>query len=543
MRLIALGVVLLGLHSCGRRVPRKHSRSYEDCNCSQQTDVERFSQTHENYRSLANLVLAFNSMARHYLFGSSAVAVSMRQPRMSAGKIALRSSEDTATTVDRDAAAVALHELVMAQGQGVALCCQPGGKACSWERVELRPAGASSVEVTYIDSAMRAQRKYNGEEVPVKIAQILEQQPGAVQKVIGSDSKGSNDGRSWLLGALPAKKTPLRFLQALRIMDDKGWVNPKSVRKLKQIQGFLRNIFDVGPSGVSLIGLHKGEALGNDLRGRQDDELVMVDFGCGAAHLTFAMHHVLEEALGTRLRSIGIDRQSHLINNHGAVVQKLGWPMRFENRQILGSALGRVDVAVALHACDTATDDALVEALSSGAQLIYIAPCCHKNLQRQMLKVVRPQQVQTPGLPNRALAASVALVRKDNIIRQRVGDILTDEFRVMLLRMMGYRVDVIEFVDTEHSPKNLLIRAARSDLGQMTDSDGVHARRVEEAQQDYVELKAAWGVVPHLEGLLRERCTVLERQCGDEIHRTDACHDFELDFVERVNYAFLDGMH
>ena len=327
-----------------------------------------------------------------------------------------------------------LHREVLDRG-GVLLQSSTAEAGARWHSVELRTLpGKPGISCTFVDASARVSRRYAGDEIDVKLTQLLEAQPW--QPPAPLDGEEADTEKSWLLGVAPpaASAATLPFLSALELKQQS--------RKLKQIQAFLRAMFDVGPHGVSLIGVRPSEPLGGDLRARrhrhrqqeghgrapsQDEAppLLVVDYGCGAAFLTFALHHVLAEAVGLGadgVRSVGVDRMGHLVERHRAVAAQLGWRMCFADGQIGGFSAARaaaeaeaeeaaaeeaaaeadeaeaeteaetsgggasassggggvarrIDVAVALHACDTATDDALVEAVSGGAQLIFAAPC------------------------------------------------------------------------------------------------------------------------------------------------------------------------
>jgi len=135
------------------------------------------------------------------------------------------------------------------------------------------------------------------------------------------------------------------------------------------------------------------------------------------------------------------------------------------------------DIILALHACDTATDEALVQGIVSQSHLIMCVPCCHHELhgQIQTVEAFRP-------------------VLQHGILKQRLADIVTDALRAQALRLMGYKTDVVEFVSSEHTDRNLMIRAVRR--GMMGDK---------RAMQEYTELKEFWGVTPYIEKLLREK--------------------------------------
>jgi hypothetical protein len=135
------------------------------------------------------------------------------------------------------------------------------------------------------------------------------------------------------------------------------------------------------------------------------------------------------------------------------------------------------DIILALHACDTATDEALVQGIVSGARLILCVPCCHHELHEQLQAV----EVFKPVLQH-------------GILKKRMADILTDALRAHVLRIMGYKTDVVEFVSSEHTDRNLMIRAVkRTQPGD------------KRFLQEYEELKEFWGVMPYVERLLREK--------------------------------------
>ncbi|MFN8428171.1 MAG: methyltransferase, partial [Anaerolineales bacterium] len=164
---------------------------------------------------------------------------------------------------------------------------------------------------------------------------------------------------------------------------------------------------------------------------------------------------------------------------HKEKVKSLGWDqLNFQVGQIADYKPATIpNVVLALHACDTATDDALAQGIRWGSKLIVCAPCCQHELQAQMSRVPMPEQL----LP----------IFKDGIFFERMGDILTDTFRATILRIMGYRTDVTQFVPIEHTAKNLMIRSVKT-------SSAGNARWIEE----YRNLKSFWQVTPYLEKFL-----------------------------------------
>lgn len=175
--------------------------------------------------------------------------------------------------------------------------------------------------------------------------------------------------------------------------------------------------------------------------------LHVVDLGCGNAYLTFAAYHYLT-SLGVDVRLTGVDMREDQRDRNTRLARELGWSdrVRFVAGQIASVEIASVevdspDMVLALHACDTATDDALARAVRWRAKWILAAPCCHKDVSRQL----RQQQPH--------------LLTAHGILRERFADVLTDVVRAGLLREHGYDVEVVEFIDSAHTPRNALIKA------------------------------------------------------------------------------------
>ncbi|NUR96976.1 MAG: SAM-dependent methyltransferase, partial [Kribbellaceae bacterium] len=207
--------------------------------------------------------------------------------------------------------------------------------------------------------------------------------------------------------------------------------------------------------------------------------LEVVDLGCGNAYLTLAAYHLLT-ARGYDVRMTGIDHNPAARKRNTRVVEALGWEgqLRFLDATIQGAELDvQPDVVLALHACDTATDDALARAVGWEAALVLAAPCCHHDIQKQLKSVTPP--------------APYALMTRYGIVRERFADVLTDSLRAAVLRQVGYRVEVVQFVDSQHTPRNLLLRAARTG-----------AKPTAELRAEYQAMVAEWQVTPRLAQLL-----------------------------------------
>ncbi|HUW17327.1 MAG TPA: SAM-dependent methyltransferase, partial [Actinomycetes bacterium] len=208
--------------------------------------------------------------------------------------------------------------------------------------------------------------------------------------------------------------------------------------------------------------------------------LEVVDLGCGNAYLTFAAYRHLSHRLGLDVRLTGVDVKAQARRHNEEVAARLGWGdrVRFVEGTIGGTDVAGADIVMALHACDTATDDALARAVAWRAPVVLAAPCCQHDLQLRLRGAGR-----TPD--------AVAGVMRHGILRERLGDLLTDAFRAEILRSRGYRVEVLEFVDTRHTPRNVLLRAELTATAPVTDRD-----------EQLRAMTDAWGVTPRLAELL-----------------------------------------
>jgi SAM-dependent methyltransferase len=213
------------------------------------------------------------------------------------------------------------------------------------------------------------------------------------------------------------------------------------------------------------------------------EPLQVVDLGCGNAYLTFAAHRYLSTVRGLPVRVVGVDVKQQSLDHNTEVARALGVAdhARFVRGEIGSVALtalgGRPDVVLALHACDTATDDALAQAVRWQAPLVLAAPCCHNDVSAQL------RQAEAP--------APYSVLVRDGILRERFADTLTDALRAATLRLEGYRVDVMEFVESRHTPRNTLLRAVRHGAGGSA-----------EARAELEQLTSSWHVRPRLQELL-----------------------------------------
>ena len=242
------------------------------------------------------------------------------------------------------------------------------------------------------------------------------------------------------------------FLIEVGISDHKGVIKPSMQDKYRQVEEFLRILEPALPE--------------------KNEKLSIVDLGCGHAYLTFAAHQYLHKA-GIDARVIGVDVRESSRDRNNKIAEKLGIAQSIEFRaeEISDTAITSADIAIALHACDTATDDAIAWGVLNNVPLLLIAPCCHHDLQVQIQEVPEPWPMLT----------------RHGIMRERLGDLLTDSFRTQILKLLGYRVDAIEFIGGEHTPRNLMIRATKT---------GAKAEAIEITR--YKEMRAQWNVEPAL---------------------------------------------
>lgn len=225
------------------------------------------------------------------------------------------------------------------------------------------------------------------------------------------------------------------LLKRIGISSQKGLIKPSMNRKYMQIEEFLRILTPI---------LRDEIASGRIQNPTENSPLRLVDHGCGNAYLTFAVHDYLSRN-GLFNRVIGIDQREESRSRNEKIAVDLGLAKSFEFRaeKIATSKSENVDVAIALHACDTATDDALAWSIRNQAKIVLVSPCCHHQLQTQMLETPEPWPIIT----------------RHGILKERLGDILTDSLRSQVLKMHGYRSEIIEFIGDEHTPRNLMIRA------------------------------------------------------------------------------------
>lgn len=220
------------------------------------------------------------------------------------------------------------------------------------------------------------------------------------------------------------------YLKALGITTDDGRVRAQQQDKWRQINKYVEVLAD----------LLERSSLGD----KQD--LAIVDMGSGKGYLTFAAYDYFANVRGREVSMTGVEMREDLVELCNQVAEAVGFEgLRFKQGSIDDFDVGNVDILIALHACDTATDDALYKGISAEAEIIVAAPCCHKEIRRQ----IKPPDVLKDVL-------------KHGTMLEREAETVTDGIRAMLLEEQGYRTRVFEFVPVEHTPKNNMIVATRA---------------------------------------------------------------------------------
>ena len=254
---------------------------------------------------------------------------------------------------------------------------------------------------------------------------------------------------------------PVDFLIRLGVMNGEGKVSKKRYNKFRQINRFLEMIEDV---------IHKID---------KNKRLKIIDFGCGKSYLTFALYYYLVEKLDIDVDIIGLDLKMDVINFCNEVAEDLDYRgLKFIHGDIKDyDGFSDVDMVITLHACDNATDAALVKAINWNAKAILSVPCCQHEFYGKI-----ESSILEPML-------------KHGIIKEKLSSLVTDSLRGNILEIMGYQVQLLEFIDMEHTPKNILIRAIKSDTLDK-----------KKALESYSQFKEFWGLKDiYIEDELKDR--------------------------------------
>ncbi|MEO3945560.1 SAM-dependent methyltransferase [Gorillibacterium sp. CAU 1737] len=353
-------------------------------------------------------------------------------------------------------------------------------------KVKVKPVhlkGSLSYQFTYTVGPKERHENVSPQDAIGKLAELMESlfrqgllqaKDGDYQILVSKKGKASilqkkatkpetdlahNRTKSYLL----KEGEPVPYLIELGVMNREGKVLAAKYDKFKQINRFLEMVEDV----FALL------PEGKTLR--------IIDFGCGKSYLTFALYHYLVFLQKRQVEITGLDLKEDVIRDCQALADKLACTgLEFLRGDIADyEGTQQADMVVTLHACDTATDAALEKAVRWNARVILSVPCCQHELY---------SQVESPLLEP---------MLSHGIIRERFAALATDSARARLLELVGYRAQILEFIDLEHTPKNLLIRAVRQDE---PDSE-----RIAKLAASYLDFKRTLSIDPYLERALQDR--------------------------------------
>lgn len=344
-----------------------------------------------------------------------------------------------------------------------AVFSSPRSADCLYSRVDVRPIlidGSTHLQFTSQTATQQFHKNYDWQEAEAELVQLAtsvfrnvhltttthvieakyskkgkcllrqtQMEPEDVPETV-SEIGGHNRTRNHLI----QDGVVCPFLVETGVMSASGKVHASHSKKFKQINRFLEFILDVA------------EKL------PKDRTLRVVDFGCGKSYLTFATHYLFTHVLQRSCQIVGLDRRADVVETCNRIAGRLALcNLTFEVGDIAGYKSDKdVDVVISLHACDTATDFALAQAVQWNASVILAVPCCQHELNSHL------QETSLRPLTN------------FGIIRERFASMATDSIRTSLLSAVGYQTQLLEFIETEHTPKNLLIRAVlrKSQLGE-----------------------------------------------------------------------------
>ena len=254
---------------------------------------------------------------------------------------------------------------------------------------------------------------------------------------------------------LLAENNPI--FKALEMSDVLGRIKPTKMDKYKQVEEFLRLLIPTIEDEV-----------------KDQDSLSIVDLGCGHAYLTFGVQEYFKDKY-KNVSVLGVDERVDSKDHNEKVAAKLKVDAKFLAAKIADTPAQKVDIAIALHACDTATDDAIAWAVNNAAQVIMVAPCCMHELQTQVKEAPEPWGMLT----------------KYGLVKERLVDLMTDSLRGQILKLLGYRVDIVEFIGGEHTARNIMIRAVKT---------GAAVQVID--KERYEKMIKEWNVTPYLAKLL-----------------------------------------
>ena len=344
------------------------------------------------------------------------------------------------------------------------------GVPLTWRRAELRPVslkGGLRLQVTTYDERQAHTSNYDDAAAPAAVEALLDQGFGnwhleltdevvQVRITKKGDAQVHRARRDEAVEAAPVAHDRVKsraldpehpdvraYLTAVGVADREGRIKPSRMDKYRQVEEFVK-LLDASVDDARTAGSLRDATPENPWR--------LVDLGCGHAYLTIGAYVWFAKVRGLPVRVHGVDVRVDSRERNEALAAALGWAdeLTFEASTIQEATEAPApDIVVALHACDTATDDALARAVRWRAPVVLAAPCCHHDLQAQLAGQEAP--------------APYSIVTRHGLLRERFVDVLTDSIRASLLRVVGYRVDAVEFVSGEHTARNLMLRAVRTD--------------------------------------------------------------------------------
>lgn len=258
------------------------------------------------------------------------------------------------------------------------------------------------------------------------------------------------------------KPTEKAYLVDLKITDEQGNVFKNAQDKYRQINHYVEILSSLIKDSA-IENLHK-----------------VVDMGSGKGYLTFALYDYLHSTLGLKTQVQGVEYRQDMVDLCNQFAHNAGFEgLSFTQGTILDYEQKDISMLIALHACDTATDDAIYKGLKSSAELIVVAPCCHKQIRREIEKNKAQNELK--------------FLTKYGIFLERQAEMVTDGIRALILEYFGYKTKVFEFISDAHTPKNVLVVGIKS---------GINPKRQEEILQEIAQTKAYFGIdYHHLERL------------------------------------------
>ncbi|WP_398439049.1 class I SAM-dependent methyltransferase [Sedimentibacter sp.] len=279
--------------------------------------------------------------------------------------------------------------------------------------------------------------------------QIIVSKKGSIKVTEKQPSKKqSTDNHNKKKQYIINENEPCDFLELLGVMNKQGMVYSKKYDKFKQINKFL-------------------EIVDDSLKGKElKDDFMIIDFGCGKAYLTFALYYYFYYLRQVKVKIIGLDLKEEVINYCNEISGKLNYDnLKFIYGDIRNfDYKNNIDMIVTLHACDTATDASLVKAIKWNADIILSVPCCQHEFYDKIKNI------------------ELEPMLKHGLIKERVSSLVTDSLRGLFLEAKGYKVQLMEFIAMEHTPKNILIRAIKT------------GKENKNAEQEYNNFKKLWNL-------------------------------------------------